>query len=118
MLDDVWYTVGGGNNVAGCTDAIALDLKQVPEGDLVWVHVAELPRHGPLASEGLSLQALPSRHTLLAWGGYNGQYHNHLHCFKPGMWIDALDDAPSQPIHPVLSRPVSFPHPPTHSGSP
>ncbi|KAK9844326.1 hypothetical protein WJX74_000823 [Apatococcus lobatus] len=93
VLDDVWYTVGGGNNVAGCTDAIALDLRQVPEGDLVWVHVAELPRHGPLASEGLSLHALPSQHALLAWGGYNGQYHNHLHCFKPEHTRQLFDSA-------------------------
>ena len=76
--------VGGGNNVAGCRDAIALDLRHLPDGDLVWAHVADVEQHGPLACEGLSVQALPSQHALLAWGGYNGHYHNQLHCYKPG----------------------------------
>ncbi|KAK9868001.1 hypothetical protein WJX84_010049 [Apatococcus fuscideae] len=85
VLEDVWYMVGGGNNVAGCRDAIALDLRHLPDGDLVWAHVADVEQHGPLACEGLSVQALPSQHALLAWGGYNGHYHNQLHCYKPGV---------------------------------
>ena len=87
LLDDVCYVVGGGNNIEGCTDCIALDLKDAPDADLVWVFVTEVPRHGALASEGLSVQVLPSQHALLGWGGYNGQYHNRLHCFQPGVPI-------------------------------
>lgn len=37
-----------------------------------------------IASEGLSLVGVPGSAALLAFGGYNGKYHNSLHIFRPG----------------------------------
>ena len=37
-----------------------------------------------MASEGLSLLAVPSQGSLLAFGGYNGRYHSTVQLFRPG----------------------------------
>ena len=38
-----------------------------------------------MASEGLSLLALPTQGALLAFGGYNGRYHSSVQMLWPGM---------------------------------
>ncbi|KAL6746870.1 hypothetical protein V8C86DRAFT_1437567 [Haematococcus lacustris] len=100
VVGSAWYVVGGGNNIKGCTDLLALDLSQLPEGGpLVWHCLASTPPRDPLSTEGVSLLLLPPpaptpaptgnglaaavvSHTrgsvLLAFGGYNGKYHNTL----------------------------------------
>lgn len=63
---------------------MALDMSELGTGALKWIHVAKsLDKRSALVSEGLSLQAVPSQGALIAFGGYNGKYHNDVHVFKP-----------------------------------
>lgn len=39
VLGDIWYIVGGGNNVKGCTDLLAADLSGLPTSKTVTWHV-------------------------------------------------------------------------------
>lgn len=89
VLDGCWYIAGGGNNASGCTDLIALDLSPLGSGaphlntPLRWHTITEAPLRDPVASEGLSLLAAPSGGCLVAFGGYNGKYHNAVSLFRP-----------------------------------
>lgn len=75
---------------------MALDLAGLGGTPLVntpslrWRTVSEGEPHSPLASEGLSLLGLPSLGLLLAFGGYNGKYHNAVQVFRPGESSTAL----------------------------
>ncbi len=40
--------------------------------------------HTAIVSEGLALCALPEADVLLAFGGYNGKYHNIVQALRPG----------------------------------
>ena len=76
---------GGGNNSAGCADLMALDLGGMAKGTpLAWSAVAKAEPRSAIASEGLSLTAVRSAGALLAFGGYNGKYHNSAQVFRPG----------------------------------
>ena len=51
---------------------------------LRWEEVATSAPQAPVASEGLSLLAVPSQGALLAFGGYNGRYHSSVQMLWPG----------------------------------
>ena len=85
LLSDALYVCGGGNNSAGCADLMALDLGGMAKGTpLAWSAVAKAEPRSAIASEGLSLTAVRSAGALLAFGGYNGKYHNSAQVFRPG----------------------------------
>lgn len=75
---------GGGNNAAGCADMLALDLGGLGAAPLAWAPVATAEPRSAIASEGLSLLAAPAAGALVAFGGYNGRYHNTVQVFRPG----------------------------------
>ena len=89
VLDGHWYMVGGGNNASGCTDLISLDITPLGSGTphlntpLRWQTITHAPARDPVASEGLSLIAVPSAGYLVAFGGYNGKYHSAVSIFQP-----------------------------------
>lgn len=89
ILDGHWYMAGGGNNATGCTDLVSLDISPLGSGTphlnapLRWHTHINAPARDPVASEGLSLIAVPSSGCLLAFGGYNGKYHNAVCIFRP-----------------------------------
>ena len=79
------YVAGGGNNSAGCADLAALDLASLGRGGpLAWRRVAAMSQRSPIASEGLSLTPAERAGALLAFGGYNGKYHNGVQVYRPG----------------------------------
>lgn len=113
VLGDSLYVVGGGNNVKGCTDLLAVDLAPLkarataddPPADgstatstttpaaatpvtVSWRVVASVQPRDPLSSEGISLVAVPQeqvRHVgLLSCAA-------HRRCLKiackPAMWV-------------------------------
>ncbi|KAG2499609.1 hypothetical protein HYH03_002549 [Edaphochlamys debaryana] len=83
VLGDVWYIVGGGNNVKGCADLLAADLSALPtNGTITWHVVTSVALRDPLSSEGISLVALPAERVLLAFGGYNGKYQNAVSLYR------------------------------------
>lgn len=85
LLSDALYVCGGGNNSAGCADLMALDLGGMAQGTpLAWSAVAKAETRSAIASEGLSLTTVRSAGALLAFGGYNGKYHNSAQVFRPG----------------------------------
>ena len=60
MLGSRWFITGGGNNRAGCSDVVALGLGGLGRGGtLAWTHVVDVEPRSALASEGLSLLAVP-----------------------------------------------------------
>ena len=79
------YIAGGGNNSAGCADLVALDLAGLGRGGaLTWRQVATMSQRSPIASEGLSLTPAERAGALVAFGGYNGKYHNAVQVYRPG----------------------------------
>ena len=52
VLGDIWYIVGGGNNVKGCADLLAADLAALPTSNTLTWHVVtsvrECARRGSL----------------------------------------------------------------------
>ena len=64
----------------GCTSPSASGWVQA----LHWEEVASSSPRDSVASEGLSLLAVPSQGCLLAFGGYNGRYHSTVQLFRPG----------------------------------
>lgn len=112
LLGSVWYVVGGGNNVKGCTDMLALELGGLTHAGtaadatgssggkgggvtLSWRNVASIALRDALSSEGMGLVAVPQVHALLAFGGYNGKYQQGVSVFAPGPAAAAA--APSAP---------------------
>ncbi|KAK9821109.1 hypothetical protein WJX81_006949 [Elliptochloris bilobata] len=83
LLGDTWYVAGGGNNASGCTDMLALDLGGLGAAPLAWAPVTTAEPRSAIASEGLSLLAAPAAGALVAFGGYNGRYHNTVQVFRP-----------------------------------
>ena len=83
LLGHHWYVFGGGNNTAGCPDMWMLDLRQLGVGTLTWQQVCTFDTRSSLASEGGTAIAVPALGLLLAFGGYNGVYHNAVSAFKP-----------------------------------
>ncbi|GIL58353.1 hypothetical protein Vafri_13410 [Volvox africanus] len=83
ILGDIWYIVGGGNNVKGCTDLLAADLSELPEsGTVTWHVVSSVALRDPLSSEGISLVVIPGERVLVAFGGYNGKYQGAVSLFR------------------------------------
>jgi hypothetical protein len=60
-----------------------LDLVGLEAGDLEWQRVSTFDVRAPLSSEGASLIAAPAYGALIAFGGYNGVFHNAVSAFKP-----------------------------------
>ena len=83
LLGNRWYILGGGNNAAGCPDMYMLDLVRLGVSELSWERVATFDRRAALACEGATLVAAPAYGALVAFGGYNGVYHNAVSAFKP-----------------------------------
>eukprot|EP00898_Chlorokybus_atmophyticus_P001743 jgi/Chlat1/256/Chrsp1S08780 len=78
-IGDKWYVVGGGNNATGLTDTVSLDTTSY-----TWSSVATAPPRTAIASEGLTVAAVPGADgCLVAFGGYNGKYSSDTHVFKP-----------------------------------
>lgn len=95
VLGDVWYIVGGGNNVKGCADLLAADLSQLAaSGTVTWHVVASVALRDPLSSEGIALVALPAERVLLAFGGYNGKYQSAISIFRAPEGAAALLSGP------------------------
>lgn len=90
LLGNRWFVVGGGNNKAGCPDMWSLDLTATGLGPLEWEKVSDFDATSALATEGLSVCASPAHGVLLAYGGYNGTYHNAVSVYKP------VERAPTQ----------------------
>ncbi|KAG2425945.1 hypothetical protein HXX76_013318 [Chlamydomonas incerta] len=91
VLGDIWYIVGGGNNVKGCADLLAVDLAALPTSNtLTWHVVTSVAIRDPLSSEGISLVMLPEPRVLVAFGGYNGKYQNAVSLFRAPMGSAAL----------------------------
>eukprot|EP00891_Asterochloris_glomerata_P009781 jgi/Astpho2/9781/gw1.00149.44.1_t len=86
VLGDTLYVAGGGNNTSGCTDLVSLNLSPLGQANgeakpLQWAVAIQSEARAPTASEGLSLVTSPSSRSgfvmcLIAFGGYNGKYHN------------------------------------------
>ena len=63
VVGSTWVIVGGGNNVKGCTDMLALDLSELDlTGSVTWhlSYGSPIPPRNPLSSEGVGLALLPS----------------------------------------------------------
>eukprot|EP00192_Tetraselmis_astigmatica_P008654 CAMPEP_0117679946 /NCGR_PEP_ID=MMETSP0804-20121206/18077_1 /TAXON_ID=1074897 /ORGANISM="Tetraselmis astigmatica, Strain CCMP880" /LENGTH=631 /DNA_ID=CAMNT_0005489385 /DNA_START=286 /DNA_END=2178 /DNA_ORIENTATION=- len=105
-LGDKWYIAGGGNNTTGCLDMLSLDMSELGTGALKWETVATAEnKRSPVASEGMCILPVPSHGALVAFGGYNGKYHNDVHVFKPS---DIAATAPT-PRKPPTSAPKPQP---------
>lgn len=83
LLGNRWYILGGGNNAAGCPDMWVLDLVKLGVDALQWQRVSTFDVRASLSSEGASLVAAPAYGALVAFGGYNGVFHNTVSVFKP-----------------------------------
>ena len=60
VLSSRWYITGGGNNRAGCSDLVALDLSGLGRGGTMrWTWIVDVEPRSALASEGLTLLAVP-----------------------------------------------------------
>mmetsp|Transcript_3402 Transcript_3402/g.8632 ORF Transcript_3402/g.8632 Transcript_3402/m.8632 type:complete len:629 (+) Transcript_3402:121-2007(+) len=114
VLGDHWFITGGGNNTSGCGDMLALDMSNLGISALAWSRVCEVgDKRSPICSEGLSLQAVPSHGALVAFGGYNGKYHNAVHVHK----TDVVAVVPqSTPKHPMSKTPSKREAAPEESG--
>lgn len=99
LLGDAWYVAGGGNNAAGCADMLALDLGGLGAAPLAWAPVATAEPRSAIASEGLSLLAAPAAGALVAFGGYNGRYHNTVQVFRPGAALGGVTHSTSFVVH-------------------
>eukprot|EP01024_Parvocaulis_polyphysoides_P061081 TRINITY_DN672_c1_g5_i1.p1 TRINITY_DN672_c1_g5~~TRINITY_DN672_c1_g5_i1.p1 ORF type:complete len:575 (+),score=49.31 TRINITY_DN672_c1_g5_i1:16-1740(+) len=84
LLGDIWYIVGGGNNVSGCTEMVSLSLSTLNQGKVSWQTVTVVVQPSSLASEGLSMLSHPASSSLISFGGYNGTYHNDVNVYKFG----------------------------------
>ena len=84
LLGARMFVAGGGNNSAGCADLFALDMSQLGAGSLAWSAAGRVDARSPVASEGLSLASARSAGALVAFGGYNGKYHNSVQVYRPG----------------------------------
>lgn len=60
-----------------------LDLVRLGVSELAWERVASFDARAALACEGSTLVAAPAYGALVAFGGYNGVYHNAVSAFKP-----------------------------------
>jgi hypothetical protein len=56
LLGDIWYIVGGGNNVKGCSDLLAADLSGLPESGKVTWHVVTSVSHAKGGADGPGLE--------------------------------------------------------------
>uniref|UniRef100_A0A7S3QKW4 ACB domain-containing protein n=1 Tax=Dunaliella tertiolecta TaxID=3047 RepID=A0A7S3QKW4_DUNTE len=112
LVGSTWYILGGGNNVNGCTDLLAIDLRGLsasppalasPPTLQLWQLGAFPPRHA-LSSEGVTMVGIrniskpppasgpdPEMGMLLAFGGYNGKYQNAINVLR------VPQDLPSTP---------------------
>ncbi len=52
VLGDIWYIVGGGNNVKGCADLLAADLAELPTSNTLTWHVVTSVREGARRRQG------------------------------------------------------------------
>ncbi|KAG6473525.1 hypothetical protein ZIOFF_067442 [Zingiber officinale] len=79
IVEDNWYIVGGGDNISGATETIALNISK-----LVWSITTSVGKRDPLASEGLSLCSamLDGEKVIIAFGVYNGKYNNEVFVLK------------------------------------
>ncbi|KAJ3669277.1 hypothetical protein LUZ60_011227 [Juncus effusus] len=80
-VGESWFIVGGGNNQAGVSETLVLNMST-----LVWSVVTSVQGRVPLASEGLSLVVASSYNGddyLVSFGGYNGKYSNGVFVLKP-----------------------------------
>ncbi|KAI8475739.1 MAG: hypothetical protein J3K34DRAFT_480381 [Monoraphidium minutum] len=104
LVGERWYILGGGNNVKGCTDMVCADLSEVSGGNVTWSRPAAVQAGSPLSCEGISLLHCPELGLLVAFGGYNGKYHNSVSVYKlpggptppPPPPAAAADDAPQE----------------------
>ena len=109
LLDGAMYVAGGGNNSAGCADLVGLDLGGLGRGgQLAWRQLAAMPQRSPIASEGLSLSPAERAGALVAFGGYNGKYHNGVQVYRPG----APRRPACLPLHPQNALKRQKPTPP------
>jgi hypothetical protein len=78
-LDENWYMVGGGDNKSGCPETLVLNMSK-----LVLSTLTSVKGRDPLASEGLTLSSalIDGEKFLVAFGGYNGTYHNEVFVMK------------------------------------
>ncbi|KAG6470750.1 hypothetical protein ZIOFF_071827 [Zingiber officinale] len=79
LVNENWYIVGGGDNISGATETVALNISK-----LVWLITTNVGKRDPLASEGLTLcsAVLDGEKFIIAFGGYNGKYNNEIFVLK------------------------------------
>ncbi|KAI3520401.1 hypothetical protein L1887_09798 [Cichorium endivia] len=79
-IDENWYIVGGGDNKSGALETLVMDMSK-----LVISTLTNVKGRDPLASEGLSVSSafIDGEHYLVAFGGYNGKYHNEVFVMRP-----------------------------------
>ncbi|KMZ67357.1 Acyl-CoA-binding domain-containing protein [Zostera marina] len=80
VVDGIMYIVGGGDNKSGAFETIKLNMSK-----LIWSVTTKVSQRHPLASEGLSLclAEIDGVNFFIAFGGYNGKYHNEVFVLKP-----------------------------------
>ncbi|XP_042448561.1 acyl-CoA-binding domain-containing protein 4-like [Zingiber officinale] len=90
LVNENWYIVGGGDNISGATETVALNISK-----LVWLITTSVGKRDPLASEGLTLcsAVLDGEKFIIAFGGYNGKYNNEIFVLKI---------KPKEPLQPRL----------------
>ncbi|CAA6673320.1 unnamed protein product [Spirodela intermedia] len=78
-IEDMWYIVGGGDNKSGACETMKLNMT-----NLVWSVATSVQERDPLASEGVSIcsTTVDGLKILVAFGGYNGKYHNEVFVLK------------------------------------
>jgi hypothetical protein len=83
---------------------VSLDMSNLGMGALKWENVCAVnDKRSAICSEGLSLQAVPSHGALVAFGGYNGKYHNSVHVFKTDAVAVTTVKAHSATSHPSFN---------------
>lgn len=84
LLTDRWFVMGGGDNTGGCTDMVVMDLKPLTSGAVLsWELAEQVDKSSPIACEGMGVVPVTTAALLLAFGGYNGKYHNSVHLYQP-----------------------------------
>lgn len=62
LVESTWVIIGGGNNIKGCPDMLALNLSELDlNGSVTWhlSYGSPIPPRNPLSSEGVGLALLP-----------------------------------------------------------
>lgn len=105
VLDGVWYVVGGGNLGGACLDTLALTLTDPAVAAPTWATCTTTEPRTALAAEGLSVLAVPASKCLVAFGGYDGGYHNSTHVLRAPLAVAGATAAATAAAVPAAPPP-------------